>query len=249
MARRLQQLSLPAPRSWGGRRAGAGRKLAPGRRPGVPHGIRPPHVAAHPVHVTLRTWEAIRCFRAVRVFPAVHRALAASSHGHFRILHFSVQDDHLHLIVEADDGRTLARGIRGLAIRVARAVNRALGRRGALWGDRYHARALRSPREVRHALVYVLMNRRKHGGEERGLDPCSSALYFDGWRQPAETPPLAAPVARARTWLAAVGWRRHGLLDVDERPRSSSWGMGLPASGVIGAVHVIRFRSFESSVT
>src|SRR5438552_4229112 len=161
---RARQLSLPAPRTWGGRRPGAGRKLTPGRRPGVPHRPRPPHTAAHPLHVTLRTGPAVRCLRSARVFPALRRALAAASHGGFRVLQFGVQDDHLHLIVEADDTRALRRG---LAIRVARAVNRALGRRGAVWQDRYHARALTTPRAVRHALVYVLMNLRKHRGGER----------------------------------------------------------------------------------
>jgi len=219
MARALQQLSFPAPRTWGGRRAGAGRKRAQGRRPGVAHCARPPHSAAHPVHVTLRTGHTVRCLRAGRVFPAVLRALAAASHEGFRILHFSVQDDHLHLIVEADDTRALGRGLRGLAIRVARALNRALGRRGRVWGDRYHARALTTPREVRHCLVYVLRNRSKHCEGERGLDPCSSAMYFDGWRQPVGPVPPAPPVVRARTWLAAIGWRRLGLLDIDERPR------------------------------
>ena len=218
MARTLQ-LSLPTPRTWGGRRPGAGRKLTPGRRPSVPHRTRPAHSAAHPVHVTLRSGRAVRCLRAARVFPAVRRALAGASHGGFRILHFTVQDDRLHLIVEADDSRALGRGLRGLAIRVARAVNRVLGRRGAVWGDRYHARALTSPRAVRHALVYVLMNRRKHYGGERGLGPCSSALWFNGWRHPVPLPPAAPPVVRARTWLAAVGWRRHGLLGIEERPR------------------------------
>jgi len=72
---------------------------------------------------------------------------------------------------------------------------------------------------MRHALVYVLMNRRKHCAAEPGLDPCSSAVYFDGWRQPAGSRPMLSPVVRARTWLAAVGWRRHGLLDIDEQPR------------------------------
>ena len=218
MARALQ-LRLPSPRTWGGRRPGAGRKLAPGRRPSVPHRARPMHVAAHPVHVTLRSGPAVRCLRAARVFPAVRRALAAASHGGFRIVHFTVQDDHLHLIVEADDSRALGRGLRGLAIRVARAVNRALGRRGAVWGDRYHARALTSPGAVRHALIYVLMNRRKHAVGERGLDPCSSAPWFEGWRQAVPLSPAASPVVRARTWLAAVGWRRHGLIGIDERPR------------------------------
>ena len=216
---RARQLSLPAPRTWGGRRPGAGRKLTPGRRPGVPHRPRPPHTAAHPLHITLRTGPAVRCLRSSRVFPAVSLALAAASHSGFRMLQFSVQDDHVHLIVEADDTQALRRGLRGLAIRVARAVNRALGRRGAVWGDRYHARALTSPRAVRHALVYVLMNLRKHHVGGRGMDPCSSAKFFDGWREPVRTESARAPVVRARTWLAAVGWRRHGLLGIDERPR------------------------------
>src|SRR2546427_266299 len=218
MARALQ-LSLPTPRTWGGRRAGAGRKLTPGRRPSVPHRSRPTHVPAHPVHVTLRSGRPVRCFRSARFSPAVRHALAAASHARFRILQFTVQDDHLHLIVEADDARALGRGLRGLAIRVARAVNRALNRRGAVWTDRYHARALTTPREVRHCLVYMLMNFRKHCEGERDLDPCSSALWFEGWRQAVATGPGAAPVVRARTWLAAVGWRRHGLLGFDECPR------------------------------
>ena len=230
MAGRGAQLSLPVPPSWGGRRPGAGRKRVPGRRPGVPHGARPPHVPTQPVHATLRTVSAVRCLRAARVFPAVRRALAVASHSGFRILQFSVQHDHLHLLVEADDRDRLSRGLQGLAIRVARAVNRALGRRGPVWGDRFHWRAPTTPREVRHALVYVLMNLRKHVSGVRGLDPCSSARWFTGWRDGSG--PGAderAPVARARTWLAAVGWRRYGLLGRDEQPR------GLPRGRRSGA--------------
>ena len=138
MARSSAQLCLPVPPTWGGRRPGAGRKRTPERRPSVPHRTRPPHKAAHPVHVTLRTTAAVRCLRAARVFPAVRRALAESSHEGFRIIEFSAQEDHLHLLVEAEDRSSLSRGLSGLAIRVARAVNRALGHRGAVWADRYH---------------------------------------------------------------------------------------------------------------
>src|SRR4030095_7641426 len=110
-------------------------------------------------------------------------ALAAASTERFRVLQFSVQADHLHLLVEADEPTGFERGVRGLAIRVAKAVNCALGRRGHVWGDRYHARLLRTPREVRNALVYVLNNFRKHIRGARGLDPRSSARWFDGWRR------------------------------------------------------------------
>jgi len=126
------------------------------------------------------------------------------------------------LIVEANDGDALSRLVRGLTVRVARAVNRALGRCGAVWGDRYHARALTSPRAVRYALIYVLKNRAKHCAGERGLDPCSSAPWFEGWRQAVTSPLGRPPVVAAHTWLAAVGWRRHGQLDIEERPRGMS---------------------------
>ena len=222
MTRRGLQLSLPKPPTWGGRRPGAGRKRTPGRRPCVPHRLRPQHQAAHPVHVTLRATDAVRCLRAGRVFPAVRRALAAASHSGFRIIHYSVQNDHIHLIIEADDAALLSGGMRGLAIRVARAANRALGRRGPVWSDRYHARALTTPRAVRHAIVYVLMNFKKHRTGVGDVDPCSSAAWFDGWQTEFTSRDRrgSSPVARAHSWLAAVGWRRHGLIDVGEHPRS-----------------------------
>lgn len=221
MARRPIQLALPSLGTWGGRRRGAGRKPAPGRRPGVPHRRRPLHRASHPVHVTLRAIDALQCLRSPRVYPAIRRAFAAASTAEFRVVEFSVQDDHIHLIAEAEDGRRLSDGVRGLAIRLARAVNRALGRRGCVFDDRFHARALTSPRAVRHALVYVLGNIRKHGHAGTRIDPCSSAPWFTGWRAPLASAPIGgSPVAAARTWLARSGWRRHGLIDVWERPRS-----------------------------
>src|ERR1043166_4119321 len=120
MARALQ-LELPARPTWGGHRRGAGRKLSPGRRPGVPHGPRPWHVATHPVHVTLRCVGTVSCLRARNVFPAVREALTLASRRGFRIAEFSVQENHIHLLVEADDPAAFIHGVRGLTIRVARA--------------------------------------------------------------------------------------------------------------------------------
>lgn len=169
--------------------------------------------------MTLRGGAGLQSFRSERTFGALRAALSSASRETFRVLHFSVQRDHVHLLVEADDPRALTRGIQGLAIRMARACNRVLGRRGAVWADRYHARILASPREVRNALVYVLANVKKHLPAARGMDPRSSARWFDGWRRRLPGAEVASPVAVARTWLARVGWRRHGLIDVEEAPR------------------------------
>jgi REP element-mobilizing transposase RayT len=137
----------------------------------------------------------------------------------FRVVHFSVQRDHVHLIVEAGGRDALVRGVQGLAIRLARAINRTLGIPGQVWGDRYHCRALKTPREVRHAIVYVLMNAKKHGRTlADGIDPFSSAPWFDGIRNKAVLG-VASPVMVAKTWLGAAGWRRRGLIEPHEKPK------------------------------
>src|SRR5262245_10938332 len=205
-------------RTWGGRRSGAGRPPASGRR-AVPHRRRTPHDPRIPVHVTLRAAATIPSLRGDSVFGAVRGALVAAPRTSFRVLHFSVQTDHVHLLVEAEGTTGLARGCQGLAVRLAQAVNPVLGRRGSVWGDRYHARWLRTPAEVRNALVYVLQNFRKHVPHARGFDSRSSAAWFDGWRTPPPRPCEPAPVGLPRTWLARVGWRRHGRIDAGEEPR------------------------------
>jgi REP-associated tyrosine transposase len=217
MARASRQLELRI-RSWGGRRRGAGRKPASGRR-STPHRRRAPHDPRCPVHVTLRLRSGLPSLRGDRIFPAIQRAFGAASRHSFRLLHFSVQSDHLHLLVESATPTRLARGVQGLAIRVARAINRVLRRHGRVWDGRYHAHILRTPREVRNALVYVLNNFKKHLRGALGLDPRSSARWFQGWRGFVAVPLATAPVVAPRTWLASVGWRCHGLLDPREAPR------------------------------
>jgi REP element-mobilizing transposase RayT len=167
----------------------------------------------------MRARAGVVSLRSPRAFAAARSALAAASSERFRIVHFSVQNDHLHAIVEASDKASLAGGLRGLAIRVARAVNRALGRRGPLWGDRYHARALVTPREARNCIRYVLFNFRKHRpADSRRIDPCSSAPWFDGFREPVPRA-LDSPIRFPTTWLLRTGWRKHGLLSLDECPK------------------------------
>ena len=138
----------------------------------------------------------------------------------FRITHFSIQSNHVHLIVEAGGKLALSRGLRGLGIWLARRVNERLGRRGRVLADRYHLRELTTPLAVRNAIVYVLQNHVHHARSRYLVDECSSARWFGGWAErlpPADTPP---PVAASRTWLGSTGWLRHGRIRLDEGPRS-----------------------------
>jgi REP element-mobilizing transposase RayT len=192
------------------------------------------------VHVTLRA--GLGSLRSQFLFPTVRLALARATRrdpNRFRVVEFSVQSNHLHLIVEASDRRALSSGVRGLAVRIARYVNELLMRRGPFWADRWHGRALTSPREVRQGLVYVLANLRKHAVRPLppGIDPCSSGAWFAGFRGyvpgrgdapfVGRAPPPAAlevgvPVEPARGFLLSVAWRRHGLIGLAESPGGAS---------------------------
>ena len=230
MAGQAGQLALgiekqPPRRGRGGARPGAGRKKSK-ERSDPPHRVRPPHRRWEPVHVALRTVEGVPRLRRRKVFEAVRRAFRViAARAAFRIVHLSLQQNHLHLLVEANDRESLSRGMQSFEISLARRINRACERRGKLFAHRYHATAIRSPRQARNALAYVLNNWRHHR-EDRGtgaaLDRFSSAIAFDGWigstwfAVPADYTPL--PVAAAETWLLTVGWRRHAAISWLEVP-------------------------------
>lgn len=180
--------------------------------------------------------------RSVKLVHEVERSFAAAcERGEFRVVHYSLQSDHVHLINEARDRLALGRGMKSIGARLARAVNRVFRRRGPVLADRYHSRALRTPREVRNALAYVLLNARRHLakrlgrrclGRAQGIDPASSGRWFDGWREREIDSGLGQsvsrlrdsrpPVERPETWLLREGWRRHGLLSPHEVPGGST---------------------------
>jgi REP element-mobilizing transposase RayT len=178
--------------------------------PGPPHVGRGPQDVRYPAHVTVRACRSVPSLRSERVFPRLCRAIALANRAAFRVVHFSVQTNHIHFIVEADGWRALGAGLRGLSIRCALAINRAVHRKGQVWARRYHVHPLKTPTEVRRAIAYVLLNHRKHLRAGKGVDPGSSGGSFDGWLDLPNQPASYGPVARPRTWLAGVGWRKAG---------------------------------------
>ncbi|MCP3918046.1 MAG: hypothetical protein GY711_21060 [bacterium] len=129
-----------------------------------------------------------------------------------RITHFSVQSNHLHLIVEADDRRSLSHGVKALLCRIVAGLNRLWNRTGGMFVDRYHDHVLRTATEVRRAIAYVLFNAQRHRAWPRSiLDPFSSAPAFDGWSSPPRiegTDSAPVPVVPPGTWLGAKAWLR-----------------------------------------
>src|SRR5436190_7629403 len=185
---RARQLEIEF-RGHGGKRKGAGRKPSSKRSP-VHHVRRPAVAKRSTAHVTLRVRQdvpSLRSRRFIRDFQS--RMRAGCDRGEFRVCHYSIQRDHLHLVVEAAGKESLGRGMKSVGIRLARTVNRVFARSGPVLFGRYHLRVLRTPREVRHALAYVLLNARKHWRQRNGttppvvLDVASSGAWFDGWKR------------------------------------------------------------------
>jgi REP element-mobilizing transposase RayT len=187
------------------------------RGSGVPHLPRSVH-ARFPLHVTLRVRPEVWQLRSRRCFRVLDKAFrAACAKFDTRLAHFSVQHNHIHMLVETADARALARAIQGMCIRMAKGLNRVMGRRtGTVFADRYHSRPLRTPTEVRRALVYVLCNGRKHLARlghrltPGWIDEYASGAWFAGWTAPVTRPEGDAPVMKPKTWLLTTGWRERG---------------------------------------
>jgi REP element-mobilizing transposase RayT len=210
----------------GGRRAGAGRKKTVRR--GGPHRARPALSRRHPVHVTLRTQRGVPRLRQACFYEAIRRVLAHYLGGEdFRVVHISLQRNHIHLLVEATGTKALTFGMQSLAIRAARAINAAWGRRGKVFGFRYHASQIKTERYARNAIAYVLNNWRRHREDfangrpvSAKLDAFSSAIAFTGWTErfakPIDYVPL--PVSPPGTALLQNGWSLFGRIDPAECP-------------------------------
>jgi REP element-mobilizing transposase RayT len=212
--------------------------MPPNKKRNVPHRRRPWLDRRHPLHVTLRV--AKRCWnlRTKRAFRRLRSAFVGAL-GRFgtRLIEYSVQGNHLHLIVESTDRVALGRAMKGLGVRIAKRLNRMMGTKGQVLGDRYHARPLRNGRQVRRGLHYVLNNHRHHAAQRNAtlppswLDPFSTARAFTGWRD--ATPeliertrdpcfPIPLGVLAARTDLLKHVWRSYGLLEIAHVPGKHS---------------------------
>src|SRR6267142_591559 len=198
----MKQLTLRIPQR-GGKLKSAGRKRkAP--RPRVSHKARPRFENPAAVLVTLRVSRGVWNLRSRRCFEAIE-ACFANARGRFglRIIEFSVLGNHLHLLVEADSDQSLSRGMQGLGVRIAKALNRVMHRRGSVFDDHYHARLLHSPTQLANAIGYVLGNHEHHYGPSQGDDPYSSLACN-----------RLAVLSRPRTWLIRMGWRRSRVMSV-----------------------------------
>ena len=221
----------------GGKRKRAGRRPK-GSRAGSPHQARPTIKPNQALHVVMRVVREVGSMRRRELYKAVRDAtLIAAVRERFRIVHVSIQRNHVHMLVEAENNLALARGMQGFQISAARNINTALRvgyrrRRGPVFADRYHLEVITSPTRAHRAIGYVLCNWRKHNEDQRGLastwlvDPFSSGISFPDWKELEGTPwmwpiretyePLI--VRRPSSWLLKEGWKLCGSISARHVP-------------------------------
>jgi REP element-mobilizing transposase RayT len=192
-----------------------------GKRMDPRHRTRPEHDARHPVHVVLRVTREVSNLRTRHAYRAIRRAIdRCCARADFRVAHVSIQSNHIHLLVEADDRRALSRGMQGFAIVAARRLNRELRRaRGDVFAFRYHATAITNPTQARNAICYIVNNWRHHRCDRydtRRFDPYSSAHAIADWR--IEPHPDQLPVVHPTTWLLTEGYKRARRIRPTEVP-------------------------------
>ncbi len=179
------------------------------------------------LHLTLKLRRGLQSLRRGKTFEAITRSFHKYSlREGFRLVQFSVQHDHLHLIAEADSKSGLTQAMQRLMVSLARQLNfvwlKVTGKwTGRVFKERYHQHVIRNPKEVRAALLYVLRNALKHGEIRAGeQDRYSSARYFDGFCKGRPQAPPENLIAEASAWLLTTGWRALGLIESYELPAS-----------------------------
>jgi len=154
----------------GGRRPGAGRKRIHSK--GVSHLKRETVTKRTPQHINFKFNCSIRnkdCLKLLK------RSIQNAQNMGLKIIHFSLQSNHVHLITEAENNEVLTKGMRALTITFSKGLNR-----GRVQLERYHLHVLKTLREVKHAIVYVLFNEQKHSKKKASkIDGYTSVLYLE----------------------------------------------------------------------
>ncbi len=208
----MKQLEFKKVNGWGGKRKKAGRK---NRTSTVNHMKREKIEAKFPIHITIKLKKGVVSLRGPKMVAAFKSSLQKAKKRGLKVIHFAVESNHAHLFAESGDNRDLRSGMASFGSSFGKSVRRLSGGKGSVFNGRYHLQVLKSPRQTKNAMAYVLLNHSKHQGAKPYADDKSSAPFFGDWRallgeryrvdQPRPRPEF---LAEPSSWLARDGWRQ-----------------------------------------
>lgn len=215
-----KQLEFKKIRGWGGRRNGAGRKNLSGT---VAHAAREKVDFRKPLHITIRLAEGLSGLRTKHMHEQFTVALLNAKAKGLRVLHYSIEGNHVHLLVECADNKALASGMNSFGTSFAKAVRKERGGKGKVFAGRYHLGVQKNPAQMKNTLAYVLLNQAKHENLIPYNDRFSSSQHFNEWKallgrnigpiledwRPNKNP-LPDHLSTPKSWLASKGWKIKG---------------------------------------
>jgi len=198
----------------GGKREGAGRPKKKKTKMCPQVHLKREAVGKYPVHITLRLVDGLPSLRSKKMYRLFKMALLKGQCFGLNICHFSLLKNHFHLICEADDESGISKGMQSIAISLAKKINFECRRKGKVFFDRYHIHILKTLREVRTTLRYVLLNAAKHLKRAPYVDPYSSGCVFLDWKKLigkklrcCYSSEIAVIVSRPQYFGLKVGWK------------------------------------------
>lgn len=208
----MKQIEFKKVNGWGGKRRNAGRK---NKTSTVNHMKREKVDPKYPMHITMKMKKGIVSLRGPKMCAVLKRSLGKAKKRGLNVIHYALEDNHLHVFAESESNCSLRSGLTSFGSSFGKAARRLTGGRGAVFAGRYHMRVLKTPRQTKNALAYVLLNHSKHQGAKPYVDNKSSAVFFGDWRallgdryRIDESPPRPDYLTDAQSWLGRVGWRR-----------------------------------------
>jgi putative transposase len=208
----MKQLEFKKVKGWGGKRKSAGRK---NRTSTVNHMKREKVEAKFPIHITIKLKKGVVSLRGPKMVAAFKASLQKAKKRGLKVIHFALETNHAHLFAESDGNHQLRSGMASFGSCFGKAARRVTGGKGSVFQGRYHLQVLKSPRQTKNAMAYVLLNHSKHQGAKPYADHMSSAAFFGDWRallgeryrvdQPLPRPEF---LAKPSSWLARDGWRK-----------------------------------------
>ncbi|MGZ3722846.1 MAG: transposase [Bdellovibrionales bacterium] len=213
-----KQLEFEKVKGWGGKRRGAGR---PNRTGQVSHAKREMVNFKRPLHITLKLKKGMASLRTKQALTDFRKAVTEAKKFSLHVIHYSIQNNHVHFIAEAKDSESLARGMTSLSGRFGKVIRGMTGGVGRVFQGRFHVHILKSPTEMKRALEYVLLNTSKHMKFVEHFDEFSSGPAFKQWRallgrrlnglieeQLTYLSWHFRELSEPRSWLCSVGWMR-----------------------------------------
>lgn len=144
--------------------------------PGIRHSSRMKFSKLTSFHLTIKVRENKADIQSKKLLKALHHAIARARLKNLKVIHYTLEYNHVHLLVETNDHRILHAGMQALGISFSKAINKVKSLKGHVYKHRYHQRKIGSARELKNVLLYIFNNGKKHKRTNKRIDLYNSAI-------------------------------------------------------------------------